>query len=506
VRYKIIDSIYINIKRVIDKILGFPPKLQITLIILFALILLLWDINEPWIGLHDWNGASYGQMGVNHLKYGYDTTGGIPIWGILDGKIKWVLRHPPGLPLMLSFSFAIFGIYEWSARLIPIAFSLASVYILYLIVRELWDEKHAVIAAFFTVLIPMYAYYGRMVCPEICVLFFALLIIYLYIKLFDTNKLRYLFIMIIAVFVGGLVDYPTFFIILPLLIYGLIFKNWSKRLYVCIVLIITAILTFAFFIWWATTMAGTLEPLWAAYAQRSDRSYLLREMFYWRLFEWMLIEFTFIIVFLTLVWVWKDLCGLIIRNRQKILFVNTEDNQYICRTIFIFILFLYGITYLIVFPQTSFIHDHSMYFLIPFFAVASTAGLKYISKSLRVFAIGLILILSISATAYLHVHWDRPELYEIGVELKHQTAKDDIILVGNPVIGWYTERTYFYLPRNSTVLEEIVIEYKPKFIVYGAYWYDPKYSMEIESVLEKNYTLHYKDGYYIWEKNAGKEK
>ena len=37
------------------------------------------DINEPWVGWHDWNGAFFSQLARNFLRYPFDVHRGMPI-------------------------------------------------------------------------------------------------------------------------------------------------------------------------------------------------------------------------------------------------------------------------------------------------------------------------------------------------------------------------------------------------------------------------------------------
>src|SRR5262245_10728994 len=56
------------------------------------------------------------------------------------------LHHPPLFPLLISFSFQIFGIAEWSARLVPIMASLLQLVFTFLIVRRLVNREAAWLA------------------------------------------------------------------------------------------------------------------------------------------------------------------------------------------------------------------------------------------------------------------------------------------------------------------------------------------------------------------------
>ena len=135
-----------------------------------ALAVLGWglfrDFTSPLTTIIDFNGAWWSQSAHNTLCAGLRVTGGVPLGYLGPLPIPpsgYYTHHPPLLSLMLTGMFALFGEKEWVARLLPITFSLASIVLLWTLVKECAGRRAA---AFTTVLFaatPMELVYGRMV-------------------------------------------------------------------------------------------------------------------------------------------------------------------------------------------------------------------------------------------------------------------------------------------------------------------------------------------------------
>jgi hypothetical protein len=135
-----------------------------------ALAVLSWglfhDFTSPWTTNVDSNGAWWSQSAHNTLRAGLRATAGVPSWYFGPLPIPssgYYTHHPPLLSLMLTGMFALFGEREWAARLLPITFSLASVVLLWALVRECVGRRAAAFSALLFAAMPMELVYGRMV-------------------------------------------------------------------------------------------------------------------------------------------------------------------------------------------------------------------------------------------------------------------------------------------------------------------------------------------------------
>jgi dolichyl-phosphate-mannose-protein mannosyltransferase len=132
------------------------------------------NVQDPWIRVVDYNGAVWSQAAHNILRAGLITT-----WGqssaFYFGPLPippsgYYLHHPPGLHLLLTALFALFGEHEWVARMLPICCSLASVILLWLLVRSCFGIRAASLSAAVFACLPMELRYGKMVNFEPIVL------------------------------------------------------------------------------------------------------------------------------------------------------------------------------------------------------------------------------------------------------------------------------------------------------------------------------------------------
>jgi 4-amino-4-deoxy-L-arabinose transferase-like glycosyltransferase len=126
----------------------------------------------------DYNGAVWSQAAHNILRAGLIAT-----WGQSSayyfGPLPippsgYYLHHPPGLHLVLTALFALFGEHEWVARMLPISCSLASVILLWLLARSCVGIRAASLSAAVFACLPMELLYGKMVNFEPIVLMLIL--------------------------------------------------------------------------------------------------------------------------------------------------------------------------------------------------------------------------------------------------------------------------------------------------------------------------------------------
>ncbi len=151
----------------------------------YGSLLLCLEIGEPWTGSYDANGALFSTVARNYRRYGLVATGGGQVVnsGQLEpGQFRFYMHHPPGLPVTMAASFAVFGEREWSARLVPILFTVGAAVLLWVVANELAGPLAGFFATLIFVAQPMVAFYGRMPDHEAPAAFFALALAALYLR------------------------------------------------------------------------------------------------------------------------------------------------------------------------------------------------------------------------------------------------------------------------------------------------------------------------------------
>lgn len=131
-------------------------------IFLIAKLLTIFAYKAAW-----WDASVYIGMG----KYIYS----------LGSAGLWESSRPLLWPLMLGFLWkAGFGIL--AARLVEIIFGCLAVFLTYLIGKELFDEKAALLSSFFLAVSPTFFFFNGIMLTEIVSAFFSLLAVYLLLK------------------------------------------------------------------------------------------------------------------------------------------------------------------------------------------------------------------------------------------------------------------------------------------------------------------------------------
>ncbi|HWN81624.1 MAG TPA: glycosyltransferase family 39 protein, partial [Candidatus Udaeobacter sp.] len=192
----------------------------LALILMYAAAIRAFNLTEPW-GRHllGINGAWHSIIGRNLLRHGFLATRGAPILNpgqSAPGEWTYYLHHPPLLSWIVALSFRLFGVHEWSARLVALLFSLGTIWVTYRLAARLFPEfrpRLPLAAALFMATIPMSAIYGMHVDYQgAIVLYFALAAISAYERLIATGARRHGLCLVAMVTLCALTDWPGFYL------------------------------------------------------------------------------------------------------------------------------------------------------------------------------------------------------------------------------------------------------------------------------------------------------
>ena len=225
-------------------------KLLVSGLILLAFLLLSVNINKPFIGQHDWNGVVYGQQAKNFLRFGYlplKFGATLATADIRPDERKYLIHYTPALPVLISLSYGIFGISEMSTRLVPIIASLASVFLVVLLGKELISFRAGIIAGALMAVTPMFIYYGKNPVHEIVLLPFALLSFYSYRRFLKTGENGWWNILLLALTSAMLVGWPGYYAAGLIFIHGVLLQPKEKIKFLQLPLIAVTLLTIFFF-------------------------------------------------------------------------------------------------------------------------------------------------------------------------------------------------------------------------------------------------------------------
>jgi 4-amino-4-deoxy-L-arabinose transferase-like glycosyltransferase len=204
-------------------------KLITILIILLAAVLRLWRLGDyPALNADE---ASIGYDAYSLIETGKDQHGNP--WPIHFQSFN---DFKPGLVVYLVLPFVkIFGLSAWSIRLPGALLGVATVYMLYLLVREIFKKrlleignwKLEILAAAMLTISPWHIHFSRGIWEVNIATFFMLMGVYLFIK--GINSQKYLVFSVLN-FVLSLYTYHSARVVVPLLVLGILFIYKGKVL------------------------------------------------------------------------------------------------------------------------------------------------------------------------------------------------------------------------------------------------------------------------------------
>ena len=486
------------------------------IILLFAVLIRCYEITLPY--MKPYEGALQEVIARNHLIYGFAQTNFVSVVSVVNGQNIYHLSHPPLFQIFIATSYSVFGLHEWSARLVPILFSLGSIVLIYLIARMLWDKETALLSSIFAAFMPISAYFGRIVNFESAALFFALLIIIGYIHWIETNEKKYFFLMLIGVVFGGLTDWPLYLILPFLLGHSLLTKKNTKSM----VLIFSigcsiAILYFVLKSYLIGYEAGVNDWFFVrVWTLRCNPSmFLLNYEFYMTVFQRLLDWFTVMPLVLFLYGMYRSLRVIM---RKKSLKDNIKNSE---KHLIPLIILMFGLSWILLFPRSTYVHDRQIFYLIPGVSIYAAIGLsQFLHKKSnnRLINVGAVVLLVLIMSAFLFsstnfvlsMHsWKTSEYKDIGVFIKENTNPDDLILVSQEAyaILYYSERNDIQSPLDALHRDPIK-RGQPKFVVYPKYAFSMDMTWNISEwdnlLLQNNYIkIPTKIPFTLWARDVG---
>jgi len=204
-------------------------RIAFAMVLAAQVFLAAWGVADQWTRGHNgWNGAAYHNAARNTLRWRvlfplqYDTA------NVPPSKDKVYTHHPLALHLNNVVAVRLFGDRELSIRLVAGFWSVATLCMLFAVVRRLWDDAHALAASAIYVALPINAIYTNMANNSAGFLFWGLLTLFLYIRPSRAPPWRPLpFAIFLASFaMAATWDWPAYYIAFCIAV------HWAWSLYV----------------------------------------------------------------------------------------------------------------------------------------------------------------------------------------------------------------------------------------------------------------------------------
>ena len=216
---------------------SFNPTRILWGVFFIALVFRLWGVTNPLLDFHGWRQTLTATIAYNFYADGMD------LFNPRPNMINSIYHFEfPLYTYLVALLYKFFGFHEIFGRIVAIAFSMGSLWFLYLLGKRYFDKTSAIVACGFFAVLPFSVYYSRTFMPEAAMLFFSISMVYMFARWLDTGKWSdFIFASLFAT-LAFLVKLPTLYMGGPLL-----FLAWNKfrgkifyqpRLYLFVVMIL----------------------------------------------------------------------------------------------------------------------------------------------------------------------------------------------------------------------------------------------------------------------------
>jgi uncharacterized membrane protein YuzA (DUF378 family) len=159
-------------------------------ILVAAAVLRFNHINQPFTDYINWRQASTAMMADNFYRRN---------WNIFYPEISWDGPGPSyngrefqTITYIAALLYRLVGQHDWVGRSVAVMFGLWGVFALYQLVRRVWGEEHALVAAAVMALLPGSIFIERSFIPDPAMVSLVTTSFWFLVAYLQTNRLRYL--------------------------------------------------------------------------------------------------------------------------------------------------------------------------------------------------------------------------------------------------------------------------------------------------------------------------
>jgi len=234
----------------------------------------------PWeASHHGFHMAEYPHNAVNYLRHGtLRTRLGLAMdygSGTPTDELRYRVDHPFVLPLAISWSYRLFGVHAWSARLVPLLFALGlSVWTALLGYRLTGQRWFAVLVLAGTALSPLMLYYARLPAPHNIAVFFCVVAFERYWAWYRKPRKLHLATMALALVLGTWSDWIGFFAFPAIVLHHLVFAAGRRSAAFAVAMMAAPFLLFGGYLAWIYSLQAdaALETMTDVFLMRTGVS------------------------------------------------------------------------------------------------------------------------------------------------------------------------------------------------------------------------------------------
>lgn len=434
------------------------------------------NLNKPFIGHHDFNGAFWGNITRNYLVFFNLESSEYLNRSDISIRSLFLFDYTPLLPIILTFFSILFGFSDFSLRLTVVIFSLIMIFFIYKIGELLYGKLVGVLAAVFAGITPMFLYFGKMPDHEPVVTALVTVTFFFYVKLTkskNTDRFWFLTFLLLAL----LVSWPAFFLIVPIFIFSLLvikdkFSNILAPIAMALFVFASYLLsiyliggkeTLLQFLKQGSARMNSSSDLIGGFSNFNTLSFISTEAHY------AVIYFTKILLILGSIWILSLLTKAILKK------ITRSDPD-----LYLLILLIYPLSFILVFRQLAFIHDYKLYHFLPFIALCAAVILNRVLSKLEkhakiVICFVVIIFVFFERLDYLNTllksSFNTPG-FELGTLIKKKTKHQEYTLVNsNQFRAFFEVFMNYYSQRRIEYADMSVEDFKNNQQYYSGFKY-----------------------------------
>lgn len=410
------------------------------------------NLTKPFFGIHDWNGARYGNIARNYIRYGFFTTkfSQVENSGVAAPKdFQYLTHYPPLLPILISISYRIFGINEWATRLVALFATSGSIILVYLVGRTIFDWKVGVGASLLALATPMIRYFGKNPVHEPLALFFALISFFGCALVLKENKKGWL-LLYLGLVLTVITNWSGVFLLLGITI--ILFRKVGILKLINLWLLTAVLVGLHFLHIYLITGSLAGGGIFQAFLQRTSIGGAAN------LTKFNLLEFV------NRLRLWSSTLytvTLLIFSSIGLYFLIKKESFE--KRVFFSGLTIYGLGCPLLFPNATFIHNYFIFGITPTLALLASLAIFSITKNEKTKILLLIMILAMvwfERKPFLDVLEKSQNdflAYEIGRKINTTVSTNESILVTPfdfaasrlPHLSFYSDRKITLNPKSS---------------------------------------------------------
>jgi 4-amino-4-deoxy-L-arabinose transferase-like glycosyltransferase len=198
--------------------------LALAAILIFAALLRLYHVTDPFLDAHAWRQLDTAAMARNFFEQGFWPFDPQVDWGGAHGALE---AEFPLVPALIAVLYRLFGLHEILGRLLIIASSLGLVWATYRLALAV-DGRPAVAraAAFLMAISPAAVFFGRIVIPDTPMIALSVVSLVGFVEFARRGSMRWLAAAAIALGLACLLKLPAIFLGPPIVVALVQARGW----------------------------------------------------------------------------------------------------------------------------------------------------------------------------------------------------------------------------------------------------------------------------------------